>query len=437
VTDLNISRDQVRIELLKVNVPPFSTHSEELKDEDALEPGSSYIVAEAFSIVPSDVFRTIGLHQYGIDVFAHPDIRTDFTPAAPGHAAVLRDNGEQSWPAVASTANGIKFHGVSLHTDPTCGGQYSKKFEDNDDPFDKNSEFNKGGYTMSAQRFINMVSPEGFFDEGNRLLNKATCSSIKKTRFKRSEQKEGAGKRKKTFYHLYKLHEGVDVGKLGMLLVFDASSKGHASMIRTADTNDSCHEEYSKYMLDVHYKPGYAIPGDLRLKYEAMSEQEEQPFSVSIDYFDVILFPCIASRFEFHSFKMQASAEPAPIDFENDDSRKLHGAVTVLWHLSSEPDVNAAISKLEDASFNPENVEEDVLSTLESALWNISMEDIELMDDYTTEMLKEKLEVANFYEVSIEGYRVLRTSLEVKAAGSPGETSTDGTNISTHIPGTK
>jgi hypothetical protein len=227
----------------------------------------------------------------------------------------------------------------------------------------------------------------------------------------------------------------VDVGKLGMLLVFDASSKGHASMIRTVDTKNNSEE--SKYMLDVKYKPGYAIPADLRLKYEAMSEQEEQPFSVYIQLVDWVVFPCIASRFEFHSFKMQASAEPAPIDFENDDSRKLHGAVTVLWHLSSEPDVIAAISKLEDASFNPENVEEDVLSTLESALWNISMEDIELIDDNTTEMLKEKLEVANFYEVSIEGYdlyevgmegyRVLRTSLEVKAAGSPGERSTTPT----------
>ena len=75
-----------------------------------------------------------------------------------------------------------------------------------------------------------------------------------------------------------------------------------------------------------------------------MSEQEEQPFSVYIGFSDLIVFPCIASRFEFHSFKMQASAEPAPIDFENDDSRKLYGAVTVLWHLSSEPDVIAVIS---------------------------------------------------------------------------------------------
>ena len=57
------------------------------------------------------------------------------------------------------------------------------------------------------------------------------------------------------------------------------------------------------------------------------------------------------------------------------------------------------------------------------------MEDIELIDDYTTEMLKDKLEVADFYEVSIEGYHVLRTSLEVKTAGSPGERSTTPTPV--------
>ena len=52
-----------------------------------------------------------------------------------------------------------------------------------------------------------------------------------------------------------------------------------------------------------------------------------------------------------------------------------------------------------------------------------------MIDDYTTEMLKDKLEVADFYEVSIEGYHVLRTSLEVKTAGSPGERSTTPTPV--------
>jgi len=144
-----------------------------------------------------------------------------------------------------------------------------------------------------------------------------------------------------------------------------------------------------------------------------MSEQEEQPFTVFFPQSGHFVFPCIASRFEFHSFKMQASAEPAPIDFENDDSRKLHGAVTVLWHLSSEPDVIAAISKLEDASFNPENVEEDVLWILKSALLDIFPGDIEEIDDYTTEMLKKKLEVADLLEVSSDGFHVLQASLEV------------------------
>jgi len=124
---------------------------------------------------------------------------------------------------------------------------------------------------------------------------------------------------------------------------------------------------------------------------------------------EVIAFPKLASQFTLYDIRMEATAEPQPIqNFRNDPQMKLYRAVVVLYYVNSDSWIQQLIQGVEEVDYEAEKLSSVECSRLVEAIDHASTE----LDD-ETEDAKEK------YETLVEGRDVLYELLSSSLSNAP------------------
>ena len=124
---------------------------------------------------------------------------------------------------------------------------------------------------------------------------------------------------------------------------------------------------------------------------------------------ETIAFPKLASQFTLHDIRMEATAEPQPIqNFRNDPQMKLYRAVVVLYYVNSDSWIQQLIQGVEEVEYAAEKLSSVKCSRLVEA---IDLASIELDDE--TDDAKEK------HENLMEGRDILFELLSSSLSNAP------------------
>jgi len=405
----------------------------EIPDSDILVGGDTYVVYECYSILPMDMYRTVTTEQLVSAVFTHPANVSSWTKMSPIYCCSFTEN-EQNEPFESKKNNYPKINGVSLRcsddTIPYDGDFSNPSLE----------ALEKGNHSVSleslqlrlppGENYRNNNSGNSDFPEMGITLNSLTTEPdnvpINIWSKRRSPQlKKNNNGNLRSFFYVYVLKAGTDLGPHGMAVVRDNTSPGHCSLITDREFQEKDEWSYTGPGRKVLWPtiPSANIRENKKwhLLEEAWRRMNVPVLPFKIDYRSpagkyYMAHPYVASLFVLHSFMIVASAKPLPLpSFEGkDDQCLLYEAAIVLFDNGCYQDERHAVDVLEKFSYDMTIIPEDdlqiVINSIDSILdvWNNKHDDDYDVDDLET--LQQAVRVLNQAELRFDNASVPATN---------------------------
>ena len=424
--------------------------------QGTLDNQATYVAWEVFDVAPVDFYRTVMVNnELEAVTFCHPDCDTSFTKVAPLMAAAMKEN-EQV----------IPWHQMSEETDGSKNVTYRPKVNGISvfcssgspvptgvNPLEKVMERIGETYTMPSNDFQGLVNstpdnkyetthgitrttlthtfdPQGnveLHDGKDRLLAKesedATALNLRSTLGQANTQKH---------FFSYKIRAGTNLKDHGFSMVYDNLGEPyHCSLVRESKESHPVMRKWKDLAwLDYPgvYMPSSFSAGDLqdvtRLETLLKPQSATEGIYFSINSSTILVYPCLAARFELHGFSVKTSAEPSPLDeFPDDDTEVAYKAASLVfsWPHDWEIGVYNAIHALAAEEYDIANLSAIFQEVLHAAIremvksGKLSDEDYETLED-AAELLLAVIERDTTQRIT-DGVRQLDMG-ETKASGA-------------------
>ena len=224
----------------------MANEGEERKEDSSAE--TYFVALEYFTRLPEDLLRTVPVDALFPNMYTHPDYVGSWTRMSPLYCAEFVA-GERAFPWYSVKFSGekgrdFKAHGVSLRR-PVDGEEVS----DLSDPFGELGPQEKKGVTVMALETYKRLAGDHCDPDFGILRTKLSHMVNSLGNFERyprediliaaqgnAKQKKSKLATKRDTYVRFNLKKGLDLAPYGVAVVYDSSSPGHVSLVRTSDT---------------------------------------------------------------------------------------------------------------------------------------------------------------------------------------------------------
>ena len=389
--------------------PKKNTGEEKKEDGNNRAAAHKFVAVEYFTILPETVVRTVDNSHACHVTFTHPDVPQQWTSVAPLYcAAFKKDECGHPWYSVNSNWE-IKASGVSLRA---LDGSL-QKVADDFDPFGSlGDEEETGERVMTLEQYDALTKNErddiyGILKTSvshdipgvggvKRPSVKSSIISINDEKKKKKRKDQSLATKRNTLIR-FKLQKGTDLSKYNVAIVYDNSSKNHVTLVPTGvggfggfDREWFFHPHLRVFLpLDAFDKIQRLKEGsDERkeyLKNEVLGPFGDEPENFSWMYpgGGYTVLPKVAALFALHDLKIEASAEPLPLESgpRTDKQHQTYQAALVLHRLNLGWPVVLAIEQLENVKYVIGDLDqyerETLLDALEKVPSGVDYEDYE------------------------------------------------------------
>ncbi|KAL3906136.1 MAG: hypothetical protein SGILL_009395, partial [Bacillariaceae sp.] len=377
---------------------------------DIVLPNKVYTVYEFWHICPKTLRRSVELNDARISTYAHPSVRTQFSKLASLACSAMPPSQDKDFCFVSKKSGIGRVLGFSASmlddTKQLTDAEVKK-------PLGPIEYGELTGITkMSLSQFDSLI-PEseerhpvrGILEtslthqDGNVLIK----DSVKYANGSgKNKQKDGCADKRSNYWQ-YGLKPGFDFKRHGLWTLLDNTSFGHVTVARSAgEMLQIRNREWVKPSNRLTDEDGPFLPEDAMA---ACQERDGPDFDAMLqnvafsEVFDeeletmraraltsngdlVVTHPKVAAYFQLLDFRMEATAEPQPIQTHLGGSQeKVYSATVALYHANSDSETQELIETIEEADYELEKLDcvecESLMEAMHFAWLRITDYDVE------------------------------------------------------------